>query len=299
MRKPTFKDRLEFGLTRALEGTLAALPASVAEKAGLGIGTVIRTPLGIRRAIVDANLRRAFPDASEEWIDQTTRATFRHLGREAVEMLRLSRMDASEVIDRTVLTGFDALEDAMAEGKGSLVATGHFGNWEIGAAAAAARGITIDAVVKRQRNRLVDARLDATRRSLGVGTINMKKARTEVPRLLRAGHAIGIVFDQDAGKSGLRVPFFGHPASTHRGPALFALRVGSPIFSNTIRRREDGRYDIQIERVEYERTGDLEDDILRLTTELSLRLERAVRADPEQYFWFHKRWKTTTDEEHA
>lgn len=299
MRKPTVKDRLEYGVTRMLEGTLSALPGPIAEKAGLGLGSVIRSPLGIRRETVDENLRRAFPDASEEWIAETTRATFRHLGREAVEMLRLSRMDASEIIERTVITGFDDLEREMAKGKGAIVVTGHFGNWEIGAAAAAARGMPIDAVVKRQRNRLVDARLDATRRSLGVGTINMKKARSEIPRLLRAGHAIGIVFDQDAGRSGLFVPFFGHPASTHRGPALFAIRMDVPIFSNTIRRRPDGRYDIAVERVEYDRTADLEADILHLTTELSARLERAVRADPEQYFWFHKRWKTTTDKENA
>src|SRR5680860_579881 len=121
----TWKDRAEYGLTRALEGALTALPKPLAERTGLGLGSLIRSPLGIRRTTVDENLRRAFPEASEEWIDQTTRATFRHLGREAVEMLRLSRMDASEIIDRTILTGFDALEAAMAEGKGAIVVTGH------------------------------------------------------------------------------------------------------------------------------------------------------------------------------
>ncbi|HET7275957.1 MAG TPA: lysophospholipid acyltransferase family protein, partial [Longimicrobiaceae bacterium] len=140
---------------------------------------------------------------------------------------------------------------------------------------------------------------DAARKRLGVGTINMKKAPLQVPRMLRAGRAVGIVFDQDAGKAGISVPFFGHPASTHRGPALFALRFGAPVFSSIVRRRPDGRYDIIMDRVPYSRTDDLEKDILRLTTDLSSRLEEAVRDDPEQYFWFHKRWKTNPDKEIA
>ncbi|HET7275850.1 MAG TPA: hypothetical protein VFI91_11850, partial [Longimicrobiaceae bacterium] len=206
VRKPTPKDRAEYGLARMLEGALAALPEPIAERAGLGLGSLIRSPLAIRRETVDQNLRRAFPDASDEWIARTTRATFRHLGREAVAMLRLSRLDPTAIIERTVVEGLDDVSAAMEEGKGAMFVTGHFGNWEIGAAAAAARGIPIDAVVKRQRNRLVDARLDAARKRLGVGTINMKKAPLQVPRMLRAGRAVGIVFDQDAGKAGISVP---------------------------------------------------------------------------------------------
>jgi KDO2-lipid IV(A) lauroyltransferase len=90
------------------------------------------------------------------------------------------------------------------------------------------------------------------------------------------------------------VPFFGRPASTHRGPAVFALKLGAAVFSCVARRRtgEGVRYDVMGERVPVPRTGDLEADTQALTADLAARLEAQVRVAPEQYFWFHRRWKT-------
>ena len=177
---------------------------------------------------------------------------------------------------------------------GSLLVTGHYGNWEIAAAAVAARGVPIAAIVRRQGNRVVDERLQQLRNNLGVETIYQGQAPARVPRILRANGVVGIVGDQDARRSGVFVPFFNRLASTHRGPALFALRLNAPVFSCIARRLpgDDVRYEIIGKRVEYERTGNLDRDVLALTTELASRLEKEVRAAPEQYFWFHKRWKT-------
>jgi len=149
--------------------------------------------------------------------------------------------------------------------------------------------------VRRQGNRLVDERLQELRRKLGVETIYQSQAPSRVPRVLRANGVVGIVGDQDARSSGIFVPFFGRPASTHRGPALFALRLSAPVFS-CIARRLPGkkvRYEVAGERVNVTRTGDLDADVAALTAELAARLERQVRQAPEQYFWFHKRWKST------
>ena len=209
-------------------------------------------------------------------------------------MLRLSKLDPKAVIERTTPVGWEQLDEARSLGRGVLLVTGHYGNWEIAAATVAARGVPIAAIVRRQGNRLVDERLQQLRRNLGVETIYQGQAPARVPRILRANGVVGIVGDQDARRSGVFVPFFGRPASTHRGPALFALRLGAPVFSCIARRVEgpDVRYEVRGERVEYERTGDLDRDVHALTAELALRLERVVRAAPEQYFWFHKRWKT-------
>jgi KDO2-lipid IV(A) lauroyltransferase len=169
------------------------------------------------------------------------------------------------------------------------------------AASIAARGIPIEALVKRQTNRRVDARFESTRRGLGVQTIDLDEAPRKVPRALRAGRVIGMVADQDAGEGGVSVPFFGRPASAHRGPALFALRLGTPVFASAMHRLPGPglAYEGTMERVPVERTGDLEADVRRLTAELAARLEAAVRKAPEQYFWFHRRWKSSPLKEHA
>lgn len=284
----------EYALARALEKAVSTLPERAADAFGGQIGRAIHR-LGIRRDVVDSNLRLAFPEKDDAWIAATALAAYEHLGREAVAMLRLSKLDARGVIDRTAVVGWNELEEALSLGRGLLLVTGHYGNWEIAAAAVAARGVPIAAIVRRQGNRIVDERLQQLRRNLGVENIYQGQAPSRVPRILRANGVVGIVGDQDARRSGVFVPFFGRPASTHRGPALFALRLGAPVLSSIARRLPGPgvRYEVAGERVEVARTGDLDADVHALTAELALRLERHVRQAPEQYFWFHKRWKSS------
>ena len=285
--------RLEFVLARSLERAVAALPERAAGRFGAAVGRRLHT-LGIRRETVTENLRLAFPEATEEWIEKTRLAAYEHLGREAAAMLRLSKLDEGAVIGRTITSGWDEVQDALSLGRGLLLVTGHYGNWEIAAATVASRGVPIAAIVRRQGNRLVDERLQQLRNNLGVETIYQGQAPARVPRILRANGVVGIVGDQDARRSGVFVPFFNRLASTHRGPALFALRLNAPVFSCIARRLpgDDVRYEIIGRRVEYDRTGNLDRDVLALTTELAARLEKEVRVAPEQYFWLHKRWKT-------
>ena len=133
-RKHSPAQRLEYGLARSLEKAVSVLPEGAADSFGATIGRRIHD-LGIRRETVDENLRIAFPDASDEWIAQTRRAAYEHLGREAAAMLRLSKLDEKAVIDRTIPVGWDDLTDALALGRGVILVTGHYGNWEIAAAA--------------------------------------------------------------------------------------------------------------------------------------------------------------------
>lgn len=292
MAGPTLQDRVEYGLTRVLERGVSMLPDRLASRLGEAIGEAVRVPLGIRKDTVVANLRRAFPEATPEWIDEVIRRTYRHLGREVVAMIRLSHLSREEIIERTEVPHWDQFQAARAEGRGVLLVTGHYGNWEVAAAAVAARGVPIEAVVKGQRNVLVYARVEAARRRMGIGTIDMRQAPKRIPRALAAGHAIGIVSDQDAREAGVWVPFFGAPASTYRGPAVFALRFNAPVFAAVARRLPDGRYSIEGQRVPVEHTGNLDADVRRLTAALAAHLEGEIRKDPAQYFWFHKRWKT-------
>lgn len=283
----------EFVLARALERAVSALPERAADLFGIRIGKGIGK-IGIRRGVVEDNLRIAFPEQSPEWIEKTRDASYEHLGREVVAMLSLSKLDREAVIGRTTPVGWDQLEDALSLGRGALLVTGHYGNWEIAAATLSSRGVPIAAIVRRQGNRLVDERLQQLRRKLGVETIYQGAARKRVPEVLRANGVVGIVGDQDARRSGMFIPFFGRLASTHRGPALFALRLGAPLFFCIARRLpgKEIRYEVRGERVDIEPTGDLDADVERVLTELSRRLETEVRRAPEQYFWFHKRWKT-------
>ena len=293
MKKPSLQHRAEFIAARSIEWALSHVGRRTAERIGEMLGEFILSPLGIRKEVTEQNLRRAFPEATEGWIQDALRGTYRHLGREVVAMIRLSTLDREAVRERVEIPPEDwaAFEEALAEGKGVILATGHYGNWELAAAAVAARGVPIEAIVKRLSNPLINRRIEGARAALGVETVEMRDAPRQVPRALLSGKSVGIVADQHAGASGVMVPFFGTPASSHRGPAIFALRLGSPLFAAACRALPDGRYRLSGTRVNVERTDSLDDDIERVTAELARRLEEEIREDPAQYFWLHKRWK--------
>ncbi len=279
---------------RVVVGTLRFAPERLALLFGEGMGWVVGVLFRIRWRTVDEHLQIAFPGQEAKWRRSVARASFRHLGRESVATFRLGCMAADEIRGRTEMVGFEALEEAAAEGKGLIVVTGHFGNWEIGGASIATRGIPMDVVAQRQRNPLFDADLNANRNRLGMTVIERREAPKRVLRALREGRAVGIVGDQNVRRGGVFVEFFGRPASTARGAALFALRTGSPLFLG-IAKRMPGvpqRYRVTFERITVMASGEMERDVHRLTEAHTRQLEQRARETPAQYFWQHRRWKT-------
>ena len=285
---------LEYGLFRVVTALVSALPEGPALRLGAFLGWVGGSALRIRRADVDRHLALAFPDRDAAWRRRVARASYAHLGREAVSTFRVTSRGPAEVMARTTMVGLEAFQGALAKGHGVILVTGHLGNWELGGAAFSARGLPVDAVAKGMANPLFGADLDASRRRVGVRLVDLSGAPREALRSLRRGHVLGLIADQNAREQGVFVPFFGRLAATFRGPAVFALRAGAPIFLG-VSLREPGlpaRYRVTVERIGVEPTGDLEADVRVLTAAHAAALERAVRQAPEQYFWQHRRWKT-------
>ncbi len=293
-RRVTLKHRAEYAAFAILRGVARALPESWALGLGEGLGLVAGVVFRIRRGVVDENLARAFPDASPARRAEIAKGSYRHLGREAVAMFRLGGHMRQWVLDATTVDGLEPLLDSVRNGPGGIVVTGHLGSWEMGGAAIAVRGAPVDAVALVQGNPLFDRDLVETRKRLGMQVVRRGDASRAVLRSLRAGRVPALVADQNARKTHVFVDFFGRPAATFRGPALFALRTGAPIFVGVCVRtsRNPQRYRIVIEAVPVDPSGDLEADVRRLTQAHVDILERWVREHPEQYFWQHKRWKT-------
>lgn len=299
MRRPTLRHWAEYLAYRVAVGVLTVVPERLALRFGEGLGWVAGILLGIRRRTVMGHLRHAFPEKDEAWRRRTAGASFRHLGREGIATFRMGRADPGLIRDRTTVEGMDALKEAVSEGAGAIVVTGHFGNWEIGGASLAVRGIPLDVIAQRQRNPLFDRDLNRNRKRLGMTVIERGEAPRRVLRALRRGRVVAIVGDQNLRRGGIFVEFFGRRASTARGAAVFALRAGCPIFLG-VARREPGfpqRYRVSLTPVEFSATGDQDDDAAALTRAHTRGLERAVREAPEQYFWQHRRWKTRPPDE--
>jgi len=284
---------------RVALGLLRHLPERLALRLGEAMGWVAGVVLGVRRRTTRHHIRQAFPGESVGWRRRLARASFRHLGRESVATFLLGGMSPHEILDRTQVVGLPAFQEALESGKGAIVVSAHFGNWEVSAASLALRGVPLEAVVQRQRNPLFDAELNENRRRFGVTVIFRNEAPKQVLRSLREGRPVGILADQNVRRGGVFVDFFGKKAATARGPAVFALRTGCPIFLGFARRVKGypNRYRGELIPVDFTPSGDVESDVLRLTEAYTRDLEVEIRRTPEQYFWQHRRWKTRPAEE--
>jgi KDO2-lipid IV(A) lauroyltransferase len=291
-RRATLVDRLEYAAFAGVTATAGRLSRDRAEQLGAGLGRLVYRHVKIRRAVVEEHLRLAFPERDETWRRTTAEAAYAHVGREMIAALRLSYARPEDVT-RSVHheEGRADLMRAYQEGRGVVLVGGHLGNWELGAASLAAQGLPVDAIYQPQRNPLFNASVVAARQRLGLNLIPRHTASRVAVERLREGRIVCFVSDQNAGRTGVFVPFFGRLASTHRGAALLAVRTGAPLFLGAALR--DGQHYLGVsERVTVPHQGELDEVVQRLTAGFTAVLEKLVRRWPEQYFWHHRRWKT-------
>ncbi len=291
-RAPNLRHRAEYAALRGAVGACLAFGTPADLRLAERLGRFFHRRVRLRRDVVETNLRRAFPERDGGWIGRVGRGVYEHVAREAVATVRLRAMAAPERVERIEVDEDDALRHALERGRGAVAVTGHYGNWEGCLAGLVARGVPATVVVQRQENPLVDAYLNRGRAGAGTEVVDRGDAARGALRALRRGRAVFFVADQDAGRTGVFVPFFGRPASTHRGPAMIARRAGAPLVAMAATRTGDLRYRIDASEVDAGREGEVDDVVERLTAAFTAWLEARVRARPEQYFWLHRRWKT-------
>jgi KDO2-lipid IV(A) lauroyltransferase len=292
-KKPTLSHRLEYAALRTLLGALAPLGWRAGGRVAAAITAWGYWPFGFRRGVTERQIAAAFPGLDRRTIARVARESYRNLGRVTVEATLLATAPPGAVLGLfSDSPDFALLERALAPGKGVILVSGHIGNWELAAAYMAARGVPIDAIARGMANPLADAYIRRTRERLGIRIMHDSEAVRRVPRALRDGHAVGVLSDQaTVGLASTFVDFFGRPAKTPRGGAVFAMRAAVPVLFVAALRQPDGRYRFVAEEIPVTHGGDRERDTDRIMERFTAILERLVREYPGQYFWQHRRWK--------
>lgn len=264
-----------YGALRLLVGALRRLPIETALAAGENLGCFIGRLARTERRRLVARLARALPEPP------SPDDCFADLGRRFAEFACADRL-----LDRVDLAAEDVarFEAARALGRGVLVATAHLGNWELLAAALAARGHPVHAIGARPRRGPLHRWLARHRATLGVAVHAPGGGARAVVSRLRRGEAVAIFVDQATGERGRPVPFFGRPAPT---PATFErllARTGATPLLVWSARGPDGRHRIRVEALG---AGPPLDAV-------TARIEALVRAYPAQWVWLHDRWRDET-----
>lgn len=251
-----------------------------------------------RRA--EEHIRLSFPEWPPERVSQVAQASMRHLPMLALEVLRTPQQITVWSWSRHVeLRNLDEALRILLGKRGCIMVTGHYGNWELLGYVLAVLGFDIVAVMRPLDNEYINHFLLDRREASGLSLLYKKGATRSAPDVIEGGGALSFIADQNAGRKGLFVDFFGRKASTYKSIALLAMEYEAPIIVGCARRIAKGfRYEVCVQRIirpeEWKTQGD---PLMWITEEYTKGIEEMVRQAPEQYLWMHRRWKTRPKDE--
>jgi len=292
MKDAPVRHAFEYAAIWPLLGLLRALPHGAARVLGRHLGALAHALDASRRATARDNLAHAFPELAPEERARLARECFRHFGAAFCDALSSVRFDRVELCRRVTIEGLEHLMAAEREGRGVVLLSAHFGNWEIVPhTVSLARG-PMSMVGRPADNPHVDREIRSIRERFDNRMLDKRGSVRELFRVLRAGGRVGLLIDQRVrAEEAIDVPFFGRPALTSPIVARLALKTGAPIVLAFGDHLPGGRY-----RVEFRppiEAGDVDDEAatFELTRRCLEACEAVIRGAPERWLWLHRRWK--------
>ena len=240
----------------------------------------------LRKEVAKQNLKIVFPNKSENDINKLIKKTYQHYSLIIFEFMRqkFTKLESIKInID-------DITKGILSSEKGIILMTAHLGNWElIIPTLGLYKKSTI--VVKEQRNLGGDKFVCETRASHNISLLKTKESKRGMITALHNGEVLGLASDQNAGTKGTKVLFFGQKASIPKGAAYFNYKTKCPIVIGFCILNKDYSYDLKLRYLNITSSNDNIEDLFELVGQRFAKiLEQEIVKNPEQYFWFHRKW---------
>jgi len=282
------------GFSGVLRAFIAGIPQAYIVRVGRLLGILVYFVDARHRRIVRRNLQFTHPELSQESIRILSRRVFQNIGITFLEICQMTCFSREDVLRKVRIRGKDNLDNAVKSSKGIIIISGHLGNWEMGPLLVSCYLQKPLVVVARKIHpEMLDRWIHRLRVRFGNIVIDKKRALPKMARTLNRGNILGLLIDQGTKLSrGIEVKFFDQTANSTPAPALLARRYDSPVLPAFCIREADAGLTLVIEPpLVLKRTDDLRADLQENTQIMTSAVEKAVREHPEQWFWFHKRWK--------
>lgn len=286
--KKKLKSKMEFGLFYIFFLVFRLFPYKMNKFLVTRIAIFAGLFIGIRKKVAVQNLHMIFPEKSSTEIRIILKEMYRQLGLTACETYF---GDINKLYSNFKVIGMENLEEALALNKGAIVASGHFGNWEL-AGRFIAQKHKLSVIYKKLRNQYFDEFNNKIRNDENCVLIEKKQALRKILKLLAEKYIVTIMVDQKAKKHGVLIDFMGYPASTFIGTAKIAIKTNTPIVPGiALRDKNDCNYLILEPMIDVSQYGNSSESIMQLTQDVSKRVEKYAFQFPEQWFWVHRRWR--------
>ena len=279
-------------------GTLTAFIASLPKKnivcAGRFLGLLAYILDKRHRRIVRRNLRFIFPQWSRERVRQVSMRVFQNAGITILEIFQMTCFSSKDILHSVRIRGKENLLNAMKSPQGAIMISAHLGNWELAVLCVSCYlNNPLVAPARQIFPKTLDRWMRALRTRFGTILLDKKRALPMMARMLRQGNVLGLLIDQGTKLSeGVEVTFFEKTVTATPAAALLARRYNSPVLPVFCVREGDNRLTLIVKQpLSLQKTKDSRSDLQVNTQIMTDAIEEAVRAYPEQWFWFHKRWK--------
>ncbi len=291
-RNRKLQNILEYSVFLPVATLLRSLPRLAALRLGELLGRIAFHLIPSRRQLATESMRQSFPEMTEAELDRLCKRTFRHLGISVAEMIRIDKFRDDDLDKYFTFQGIENLEKARDMGRGVLLATAHVGFWEVGTFFLPKLGFPAAFVAKKTKNPYINDYVVKMREHAGGQVIDAKKGARQIVKTLMEGNCVGVLIDHHMHPAeAVQVPFFGRPAWTTPIITQMAMKRDVPVVPIFIYRTPDFKYRAEIAEPLF-LEGELSDEnIVANTTLLTRIIEDAIRKEPSQWFWVHKRWK--------
>jgi KDO2-lipid IV(A) lauroyltransferase len=272
----------------------ARIPDKYIANAGRLLGVLAYVLDRRHRRIVKRNLQFTHPDWPSHRVRELSKDVFQHMGMTALECLQMTRLSREDILRKVRIRGQENLLEAVSASKGAILVSAHFGNWEMAHIVICCFLQTPLVLVARWvRPRRFNEWVCRLRSRFGSVVLDKAGAIRKMARALRRAGIVALLIDQGTLRSeGVEIRFFGKTVTATPAAALLARRYDSPVLPACCIREKDGGLTLIVEPpLPLKRTNDIRGDLQVNTQIMNDAIERLIRAYPEQWFWFHKRWK--------
>lgn len=287
------KSKLEYFLLISFQKFFGLIGLQNARQLNSVVAFVFYYLIPVRKKTVFNNLRLAFPNWEEPKIKKTAWENYKSIAVTFIEILLLENLSTYELTNAVNCPNKNLIVNKFNEGKGVILLSAHFGNWEFVALSVAQQiGIPFSVIIKPQSNKFVSDRMNKYRTKWGNKIVPLGMSVRTIYQELKSKKIIAMVADQRGPADGMRVNLFGIQSATYDGPATLAVKTGSPMIYGIGVRQSDYSYLLELEEIDMNNLPENEEEkIKEITQRHTSILERIIRQYPEQWFWMHNRWK--------
>jgi KDO2-lipid IV(A) lauroyltransferase len=278
----------------ALVSFIAGIPHRHIAYAGKWLGMLGYILDTRHQRIVKRNLKFVYPDWPRDRIRELSKDVFQNMATTLLEICQMTCFSREDILRKVHIWGEDNLLQAIKGPRGVILMSAHLGNWEMAHifASCYVRNPLV-LVARKVRPKALNQWVQRLRTRFGSVVLDKGGALPKMARALNRGGPVGMLIDQGALRSeGVEAVFFGKTVTATPVAAILARRYDSPVLPAFCIREEDGGLTLVVEPpLGLKKTKDMQRDVQVNTQMMNDAIERAVRAWPEQWFWFHKRWK--------